>query len=222
MPNTKTGTTWAPDIRLGSIETFTENFTPEGGETQTATYKIVPSHPILSKVLDKTAWFRTHAGAVWYNRLEGTTVLQMINNLIRKVNELSRKVTTSNIKTIEVKQTEDGTNRSVVNFIANDETNNQIVFESDYIRFKKVGDGTTTETYFRPLGYEAVNVGTATIASNGYYRGPNVTEALFATVDTWTTNTGAFSVAIVSNILYVIGAPNTVVNGLRVRIWKYK
>ncbi len=70
-----------PDIRPGSIETFTENFTPEGGGTQKATYKIVPAHPILNKVLDKTAWFRTHAGAVWYNRLAGLTLLQKIKNM---------------------------------------------------------------------------------------------------------------------------------------------
>ena len=70
--------------------------------------------------------------------------------------------------------------------------------------------------------YETVNIGTATIPSSGYYQGPRTTGALFATVDTWTTNTGAFSVAIASNILYVNGATNTVVNGLRVRIWKYK
>lgn len=222
MPNTKIGTTWAPDIRPGAIETFTETYTPLGGETQTATYKIVPSHPILGKVLDKLAWFRTHAGAVWYNKLEGTTVLQVINSLMQSVDELRSKITISNLKNVSIGHVNDGTDRVALAFDASNGSRNQIVFESSYIRLQKIKDGTTIETYFRPLGYDVVAVGMVTIGSNGYYQGPNVAGGLFATVDTWSNNTGAFSVAIASSILYVVGTPNAVVNGLRVRIWKYK
>ena len=65
MPNTKTGTTWAPDIRPGAIETFTETYTPDGGTEQTLTYKQVADHPILNGIHDIKAFFPTHAGAVW-------------------------------------------------------------------------------------------------------------------------------------------------------------
>ena len=50
MTNTKTGTTWAPDIRPEKIETFEETYTPEGGEEQTLTYRAVDHHPILGSV----------------------------------------------------------------------------------------------------------------------------------------------------------------------------
>ena len=85
MPNTKTGTTWAPDIRPESIETFTETYTPEGGEEQTVTYKRVADHPILNGIRDKLAFFMTHAGAVWYNKQANRTVADEIGELKAKM-----------------------------------------------------------------------------------------------------------------------------------------
>ena len=76
MPNTKTGTTWAPDIRPGAIEKFDEEL--NGAIAQ---YKAVDTHPILNKVLDKMAFFRTHAGAVWYNLFERKTLLTKIHEM---------------------------------------------------------------------------------------------------------------------------------------------
>ncbi len=78
MPNTKTGTTWAPDIRPGAIETFTETYTPDGGEEQTVEYKRVADHPILNGIRDIKAFFTTHVGAVWYNLQERKTLLEKI------------------------------------------------------------------------------------------------------------------------------------------------
>ena len=76
MPNTKTGTTWAPDIRPGALEKFDEEL--NGAIAQ---YKAVDTHPILNKVLDKMAFFRTHAGAVWYNLFERKTLLTKIHEM---------------------------------------------------------------------------------------------------------------------------------------------
>lgn len=38
-------------------------------------------HPIIGKVLDKWAFFRTHAAAVWYNKLAGRTVKDEIDEI---------------------------------------------------------------------------------------------------------------------------------------------
>lgn len=81
MPNTKTGTTWAPDIRPGAIETFTETYTPDGGGEQTVEYKRVADHPILNGIRDIKAFFTTHVGAVWYNLQERKTLLAKLNEM---------------------------------------------------------------------------------------------------------------------------------------------
>ena len=93
MPNTKTGTTWAPDIRPEKIETFEETYTPEGGEQQIIEYRAVNHHPILNKVLDKMAFFRTHVGAIWYNLAERKTLLTKLNELDAEIREVNAKMT---------------------------------------------------------------------------------------------------------------------------------
>ena len=92
MPNTKTGTTWAPDIRPENIETFTEPYTPEGGEGQTVEYKRVADHPILNGIRDIKAFFTTHAGAVWYNLAERKTLLAKLNELDAELREVNAKI----------------------------------------------------------------------------------------------------------------------------------
>lgn len=94
MPNTKTGTTWAPDIRPENIETFTETYTPEGGEGQTVEYKRVADHPILNGIRDIKAFFTTHAGAVWYNLAERKTLLAKLNELDAELREVNAKIET--------------------------------------------------------------------------------------------------------------------------------
>lgn len=94
MPNTKTGTTWAPDIRPEKIETFEETYTPEGGEQQIIEYRAVNHHPILNKVLDKMAFFRTHVGAIWYNLAERKTLLTKLNELDAEIREVNAKIET--------------------------------------------------------------------------------------------------------------------------------
>lgn len=73
-----------PDIRPENMETITETYSPSGGGEQTATYKIINVHPILNGILDKLAFFRTHAAAVWYNKLAGRTVADEIRDLNAK------------------------------------------------------------------------------------------------------------------------------------------
>lgn len=95
MPNTKTGTTWAPDIRPGSIETFTETYTPDAGTEQTLTYKRVADHPILNGIRDIKAFFTTHAGAVWYNLQERQTLLAKLREMDEEIKVLNTKTPVS-------------------------------------------------------------------------------------------------------------------------------
>lgn len=242
MPNTKTGTTWAPDIRPGSIETFTENFTPEGGETQTATYKIVPSHPILDKVLDKMAWFRTHAGAVWYNKLEGLTLLQKIKNMENGI----AIPTNANIDTYTtpghyysvsaaVTETLSGTPDGIVSGFSLDvkKVGSNVVHELTPVNGTRYTRGSTSAGWGvwrclnRTLFYENVEIGDVTIPEKCYVPIATGRRALFATVATWASNSGAFSlhvsIASTSEVgsIYVAGTPNTTIKGLHVRLWNF-
>lgn len=108
MPNTKTGgNRWLPDIRPENIDTYTETNTPEGGTEQTAEYKIVDAHPIIGGVLDKLAFFRTHASAVWYNKMKNITVLQKLDSLAQEikanmqVKNFAMSVTSNSYYTVE-------------------------------------------------------------------------------------------------------------------------
>lgn len=95
MQNPKTGgSRWVPDIRPENIDTYTETNTPEGGTEQSAEYKIVDAHPIIGGVLDKLAFFRTHASAVWYNKMKNITVLQKLDNLASNIGTLANLATT--------------------------------------------------------------------------------------------------------------------------------
>lgn len=95
MQNPKTGgSRWVPDIRPENIDTYTETNTPEGGTEQSAQYKIVDAHPIIGGVLDKLAFFRTHASAVWYNKMKNITVLQKLDNLASNIGTLVKLTTT--------------------------------------------------------------------------------------------------------------------------------
>lgn len=95
MQNPKTGgSRWVPDIRPENIDTYTETNTPEGGTEQSAQYKIVDAHPIIGGVLDKLAFFRTHASAVWYNKMKNITVLQKLDNLASNIGVLANLATT--------------------------------------------------------------------------------------------------------------------------------
>lgn len=85
MQNPKTGgTRLNPDTRPENIDTYTET----NGD-QTATYKFFNAHPIISGILDKLAFFRTHAAAVYYNRLAGKTVKQKFDDVDAAVGELN-------------------------------------------------------------------------------------------------------------------------------------
>lgn len=90
MQNSKTGgSRWVPDIRPENIDTYTEQ---DGG--QSTQYKIVDAHPIIGGVLDRLAFFRTHASAVWYNKMKNITVLQKIDNLAANIGTLAQLATT--------------------------------------------------------------------------------------------------------------------------------
>ena len=85
MPDGKTGgSRWVPDIRPEEIGTFQEKH----GDI-TATYKAVNVHPIINRVLDKLAFFRTHAAAVWYNKLAGQTVADKFGEVDEELSALN-------------------------------------------------------------------------------------------------------------------------------------
>ena len=87
MQDTKTGgSRWIPDIRPEEIDTYEET-----NNEESATYKLVDAHPILSHVLDKLAFFRTHAAAVWYNKLANKTVKDKLDEIDTSIGALSSK-----------------------------------------------------------------------------------------------------------------------------------
>lgn len=83
-----------PDIRPENIDTYTETNTQEDGMEQSAEYKIVDANPIIGGVLDRLALFRTHASAVWYNKMKNITVLQKLDNLAGNIGTLTQLATT--------------------------------------------------------------------------------------------------------------------------------
>lgn len=88
MQNPKTGgNRFNPDIRPSEIDTYTET----NGE-QTAEYKIINAHPIINGILNKLTFFRTHAAAVYYNRLANKTVKQKFDDVDAAVGELNEKL----------------------------------------------------------------------------------------------------------------------------------
>ena len=88
MQNPKTGgNRFNPDIRPSEIDTYTET----NGE-QTAEYKIINAHPIINGILNKLAFFRTHAAAVYYNRLANKTVKQKFDDEKIETYKLNEKL----------------------------------------------------------------------------------------------------------------------------------
>ena len=88
MQDGKTGgSRWVPDIREDEITEFQE----QNGD-ETATYKAVNVHPIISRVLDKLAFFRTHVSAVWYNKLANKTVKDKLDEIDTSISSLNSRL----------------------------------------------------------------------------------------------------------------------------------
>lgn len=88
MQDAKTGgSRWVPDIREDEITEFQE----QNGD-ETATYKAVNVHPIISRVLDKLAFFRTHVSAVWYNKLANKTVKDKLDEIDTSISSLNSNI----------------------------------------------------------------------------------------------------------------------------------
>ena len=88
MQDAKTGgSRWVPDIREDEITEFQE----QNGD-ETATYKAVNVHPIISRILDKLAFFRTHVSAVWYNKLANKTVKDKLDEIDTSINSLNSRI----------------------------------------------------------------------------------------------------------------------------------
>lgn len=81
-----------PDFRSETVQTYTETYTPEGGTEQTATYKIGTAHPIIGGILDKLTWVRTHAAAVWWNKLANITLRDKITSMDGEIAQLNSKI----------------------------------------------------------------------------------------------------------------------------------
>ena len=68
---------------------------------QTVEYKMVDTHPIINGVLNKLAYFKTHASAVWYNKLAGITVLDKLNSLTSNIGNISQLSTTDKTSVVK-------------------------------------------------------------------------------------------------------------------------
>ena len=98
MQDAKTGgSRWVPDIREDEITEFQE----QNGD-ETATYKAVNVHPIISRVLDKLAFFRTHVSAVWYNKLANKTVKDKLDEIDTSINSLNSSM---NVTDVQIEET---------------------------------------------------------------------------------------------------------------------
>lgn len=141
MQDAKTGSNrWVPDIREDEITEFQE----QNGE-QTATYKAVNVHPIISRVLDKLAFFRTHVSAVWYNKLANKTVKD-------KLDEIDTSIEALDTKSVTVSCVYDGSTSKYTHFLTVDFSQPFGLNEKAYlvtglndfciIKFKITTDGT--------------------------------------------------------------------------------
>ncbi|MCI9135323.1 MAG: hypothetical protein HFI31_14240 [Lachnospiraceae bacterium] len=83
---------WVPDTRPENVSTFTESYTPTGGQEQTATYKAIPNHTIIGGILNKLSFGWGHAKATWYNKLAGKTVKDKFDETDTAIQDLSVKL----------------------------------------------------------------------------------------------------------------------------------
>ena len=112
MQDAKTGgSRWVPDIREDEITEFQE----QNGD-ETATYKAVNVHPIISRILDKLAFFRTHVSAVWYNKLANKTVKDKLDEIDTSISSLNSS-SLKNFRSVQgIKWTEDNQLRVVLDY----------------------------------------------------------------------------------------------------------
>ena len=74
----------------------------------------------------------------------------------------------------------------------------------------------------KTIVYEDVNVGDVTISNNGYMKILNK-NCLFATIQDWASNTGAFGIAQAGNSgIYAVGTPGVVIKTLLIRVWNWR
>lgn len=98
MQDAKTGgSRWVPDIREDEITEFHE----QNGD-ETATYKAVNVHPIISRILDKLAFFRTHVSAVWYNKLANKTVKDKLDEIDTSISSLNSRTTFAEYSNVDL------------------------------------------------------------------------------------------------------------------------
>ena len=159
-----------PDIRPENIDTYTETNTQEDGTEQTAEYKIVDAHPIIGGVLDKLAFFRTHASAVWYNKMKNITVLQKLDNLASNIGILTQLATTDKTSLVSaVNELNENLNKCVLLFDKNiTNTSTEYALNDDVLHYRiiiAIGSKNTDKVI---RGYATVPVAALTFF-NGVY-----------------------------------------------------
>jgi len=159
-----------PDIRPENIDTYTETNTQEDGTEQTAEYKIVDAHPIIGGVLDKLAFFRTHASAVWYNKMKNITVLQKLDNLASNIGVLAQLATTDKTSLVDaINEINENLNKCVLLFDKNiTNTSTEYALNDDVLHYRiiiAIGSKNTDKVI---RGYATVPVAALTFF-NGVY-----------------------------------------------------
>ena len=158
------------DIRPENIDTYTETNTQEDGTEQTAEYKIVDAHPIIGGVLDKLAFFRTHASAVWYNKMKNITVLQKLDNLASNIGVLAQLATTDKTSLVDaINEINENLNKCVLLFDKNiTNTSTEYALNDDVLHYRiiiAIGSKNTDKVI---RGYATVPVAALTFF-NGVY-----------------------------------------------------
>lgn len=159
-----------PDIRPENIDTYTETNTQEDGMEQSAEYKIVDAHPIIGGVLDKLAFFRTHASAVWYNKMKNITVLQKLDNLASNIGVLAQLATTDKTSLVDaINELNENLNKCVLLFDKNiTNTSTEYALNDDVLHYRiiiAIGSKNTDKVI---RGYATVPVAALTFF-NGVY-----------------------------------------------------
>ena len=169
MENIKAGENrMVPDIRPENIETITESYTPSGGGEQTTTYKILNVHPIINGILDKLAFFRTHAAAVWYNKLAGRTVADEIEDL-KEVSDISESNLIEWLIDLNVNAVSAYRIGNILNVFTSFTTNEDLINSKHICRFKSPYRAQKGSVVFslRSNSTPYPEVGTLWLSSNG-------------------------------------------------------
>lgn len=177
MQDAKTGgSRWVPDIREDEITEFQE----QNGD-ETATYKAVNVHPIISRILDKLAFFRTHVSAVWYNKLANKTVKDKLDEIDTSISSLNSSRKWKLLGTAQGNGMGSGTSVNISSIL---DTASEIMLILDY-QYNKSGDRANFSVHVVPQGeFKRIYAGGFYFSASNYAcLGVRITNKNYAVID---------------------------------------